>query len=40
LLIVIDPRPYQVQLEQMSALFKDQASYVTQGWNLDRLYIV
>jgi membrane fusion protein, multidrug efflux system len=37
LLIVIDPRPYQVQLEQMEAqLFKDQASLRDAKLNLDR----
>jgi membrane fusion protein, multidrug efflux system len=37
LLIVIDPRPYQVQLEQMQAqLFKDQASLRDARLNLDR----
>jgi membrane fusion protein, multidrug efflux system len=37
LLIVIDPRPYQVQLEQMEAqLFKDQASLRDARLNLDR----
>jgi membrane fusion protein, multidrug efflux system len=37
LLIVIDPRPYQVQLEQMQAqLFKDQASLRDAKLNLDR----
>jgi membrane fusion protein, multidrug efflux system len=37
LLIVIDPRPYQVQLEQMQAqLFKDQASLRDAKLNLGR----
>jgi multidrug efflux system membrane fusion protein len=37
LLLVIDPRPYQVQLEQMQAqLFKDQASLRDARLNLDR----
>ena len=37
LLIVIDPRPYQVQMEQMQAqLFKDQASLRDAKLNLDR----
>jgi membrane fusion protein, multidrug efflux system len=37
LLIVIDPRPYQVQLEQMQAqLFKDQASLRDARLNLQR----
>jgi multidrug efflux system membrane fusion protein len=37
LLIVIDPRPYQVQLEQSEAqLFKDQASLRDAKLNLDR----
>jgi membrane fusion protein, multidrug efflux system len=37
LLIVIDPRPYQVALEQMQAqLFKDQASLRDARLNLDR----
>jgi membrane fusion protein, multidrug efflux system len=37
LLIVIDPRPYQVQLEQMQAqIFKDQASLRDAKLNLDR----
>jgi multidrug efflux system membrane fusion protein len=37
LLIVIDPRPYQVPLEQMQAqLFKDQASLRDARLNLDR----
>jgi membrane fusion protein, multidrug efflux system len=37
LLIVIDPRPYQVALEQMQAqLFKDQASLRDAKLNLDR----
>jgi membrane fusion protein, multidrug efflux system len=37
LLIVIDPRPYQVQLEQMQAqLFKDQASLRDAQLNLQR----
>jgi membrane fusion protein, multidrug efflux system len=37
LLILIDPRPYQVQLEQMEAqLFKDQASLRDARLNLDR----
>jgi membrane fusion protein, multidrug efflux system len=37
LLIVIDPRPYQVQLEQVQAqLFKDQASLRDAKLNLDR----
>src|ERR1700685_1259676 len=37
LLILIDPRPYQVQLEQMQAqLFKDQASLRDARLNLDR----
>ncbi len=37
LLIVIDPRPYQVQLEQMQAqIFKDQASLRDARLNLDR----
>ena len=37
LLIVIDPRPYQVQLEQMQAqLFKDKASLRDAKLNLDR----
>jgi membrane fusion protein, multidrug efflux system len=37
LLIVIDPRPYQVQLEQMEAqLFKDKASLRDAKLNLDR----
>jgi multidrug efflux system membrane fusion protein len=37
LLIVIDPRPYQVQLEQMQAqLFKDQATLRDARLNLDR----
>lgn len=37
LLIVIDPRPYQVQLEQMQAqLFKDRASLRDAKLNLDR----
>ncbi len=37
LLITIDPRPYQVQLEQMQAqLFKDQASLRDARLNLDR----
>jgi multidrug efflux system membrane fusion protein len=37
LLILIDPRPYQVQLEQMQAqLFKDQASFRDAKLNLDR----
>ncbi|MFZ0956535.1 MAG: MdtA/MuxA family multidrug efflux RND transporter periplasmic adaptor subunit [Candidatus Sulfotelmatobacter sp.] len=37
LLIVIDPRPYQVQLEQVQAqLFKDQASLRDARLNLDR----
>jgi membrane fusion protein, multidrug efflux system len=37
LLIIIDPRPYQVQLEQMQAqLFKDQASLRDAKLNLDR----
>src|SRR6202046_5171548 len=37
LLILIDPRPYQVQLEQMQAqLFKDQASLRDAKLNLDR----
>ena len=37
LLIVIDPRPYEVQLEQMQAqLFKDQASLRDARLNLDR----
>jgi len=37
LLIVIDPRPYQVQKEQMEAqLFKDQASLRDARLNLDR----
>ncbi len=37
LLIVIDPRPYQVQLEQMQAqLFKDQASLRDAKLNYDR----
>jgi membrane fusion protein, multidrug efflux system len=37
LLIVIDPRPYQVQLEQMQAqLFKDQASLRDARLNLNR----
>jgi membrane fusion protein, multidrug efflux system len=37
LLIVIDPRPYQVQLEQMQAqLFKDQASLRDARLNFDR----
>jgi multidrug efflux system membrane fusion protein len=37
LLIVIDPRPYQVQLEQMQAqLFKDAASLRDARLNLDR----
>ena len=36
-LIVIDPRPYQVQLEQMQAqLFKDQATLRDARLNLDR----
>ena len=36
-LIVIDPRPYQVQLEQMQAqLFKDQATLRDAKLNLDR----
>ncbi len=37
LLIVIDPRPYQVQMEQMEAqLFKDKASLRDAKLNLDR----
>jgi multidrug efflux system membrane fusion protein len=37
LLIVIDPRPYQVQLEQMQAqIFKDQATLRDAKLNLDR----
>ena len=37
LLIVIDPRPFEVQLEQMQAqLFKDQASLRDAKLNLDR----
>ncbi|MFZ0815729.1 MAG: MdtA/MuxA family multidrug efflux RND transporter periplasmic adaptor subunit [Candidatus Sulfotelmatobacter sp.] len=37
LLILIDPRPYQVQLEQMQAqLFKDQATLRDAKLNLDR----
>jgi multidrug efflux system membrane fusion protein len=37
LLILIDPRPYQVQLEQMQAqIFKDQASLRDAKLNLDR----
>jgi multidrug efflux system membrane fusion protein len=37
LLIVIDPRPYQVQLEQMQAqLFRDQAQLRDARLNLDR----
>ncbi len=37
LLIVIDPRPYQVQLEQMQAqLFKDQATLRDARLNFDR----
>jgi len=37
LLIVIDPRPFQVQLEQMEAqLFKDQATLRDAKLNLDR----
>ncbi len=37
LLILIDPRPYQVQLEQMQAqIFKDQASLRDARLNLDR----
>jgi len=37
LLIVIDPRPYQVQLEQMQAqLFKDEATLRDAKLNLDR----
>jgi membrane fusion protein, multidrug efflux system len=37
LLILIDPRPYQVQLEQMQAqFFKDQASLRDARLNLDR----
>lgn len=37
LLILIDPRPYQVQLEQMQAqLFKDQATLRDARLNLDR----
>jgi multidrug efflux system membrane fusion protein len=37
LLILIDPRPYQVQLEQMQAqLFKDQASLRDAKLNLER----
>jgi multidrug efflux system membrane fusion protein len=37
LLIIIDPRPYQVQLEQMQAqLFKDQATLRDAKLNLDR----
>jgi len=37
LLIVIDPRPYEVQVEQMQAqLFKDQASLRDAKLNLDR----
>lgn len=37
LLIVIDPRPYQVQLEQMEAqLFRDQAQLRDAKLNLDR----
>ena len=37
LLILIDPRPYQVQLEQMQAqLFKDQASLRDARLNFDR----
>ena len=37
LLILIDPRPYQVQLEQMQAqLFKDEASLRDARLNLDR----
>jgi membrane fusion protein, multidrug efflux system len=37
LLIVVDPRPYEVQLEQMQAqLFKDQASLRDAKLNLDR----
>jgi len=37
LLIVIDPRPYQVQLEQMQAqLFKDQATLRDAKLNLER----
>ena len=37
LLIVIDPRPYQVQLEQMQAqIFKDQASLRDARLNLER----
>jgi len=37
LLILIDPRPYQVQLEQMQAqLFKDQATFRDAKLNLDR----
>ncbi|MGO9679760.1 MAG: MdtA/MuxA family multidrug efflux RND transporter periplasmic adaptor subunit [Candidatus Sulfotelmatobacter sp.] len=37
LLIVIDPRPYQVQLEQMQAqIFKDQATLRDARLNLDR----
>jgi multidrug efflux system membrane fusion protein len=37
LLIVIDPRPYQVQMEQMEAqIFKDQASLRDARLNLDR----
>jgi multidrug efflux system membrane fusion protein len=37
LLIVVDPRPFQVQLEQMQAqLFKDQASLRDAKLNLDR----
>ncbi|MGC2539645.1 MAG: MdtA/MuxA family multidrug efflux RND transporter periplasmic adaptor subunit, partial [Candidatus Sulfotelmatobacter sp.] len=37
LLIVIDPRPYQVQLEQMQAqLFKDQATLRDARLNLER----
>jgi membrane fusion protein, multidrug efflux system len=37
LLIVIDPRPYQVQLEQMQAqLFRDQAQLRDAKLNLDR----
>ncbi|MHB8216355.1 MAG: MdtA/MuxA family multidrug efflux RND transporter periplasmic adaptor subunit [Candidatus Sulfotelmatobacter sp.] len=36
-LIIIDPRPYQVQLEQMQAqLFKDQATLRDAKLNLDR----
>src|SRR5258708_31198155 len=36
-LIVIDPRPFQVQLEQMQALlFKDQATLRDAKLNLDR----